>query len=133
MALAHSAVAITASAVASGLLGALIAALGHGPGDPAVGRDILTCSWVGALGGASYGALFSLGSCFGPRGSGRSVLLVLNWLAGGGALGMLLPHAHVRSLLGGEAAGTLSQRSSALALVAIGVACTLIASWRGRR
>lgn len=133
VALAHSTVAIASSALASGLLGALIAAIGHGPGDPALGKDLFTCAWVGALGGAAYGGLFSLGSCFGPRGSGRSVLLVLNWIASSSSLGLLLPHAHVRSLLGGDPAGALSQRSSALALVAICLACTLIASWRARR
>ncbi len=130
---AHVAVAIVACVVVGSILGMGVAALAHGKEDPSIAADIVTCAWVGALAGGAYGGVFSLGSCFGPRGAGRSAVLVANWLVGGGILGSLLPLAHVRSLLGGDPAGALSQRGSAFALLAIALTSALLCAWRGRK
>jgi hypothetical protein len=132
-ALAHVMVAVVACMVAGIVLGVGVAVLAHGSADPSVGRDILTCTWVGALSGSAYGALFSLGSSFGAKGAGRGVVLLIDWVIGGGVLGTVLPHAHVRSLLGGDPAGGLAQRSSAIVLVVITIACALLTMYRSRR
>lgn len=132
VALAHAAVAILASALVGAVLSALVDALAHGPSDPALGRDALTCAWVGVLGGAAYGSLFSLGSAIGSKGGGRGGLLVANWIFSAGATASLFPHAHVRSLLGGESAGNLGQRGSALALLVIVAFGLAACAMRGR-
>jgi hypothetical protein len=108
----------------------LVCALGHGAIDPPLAADLLTTAWIGALGGAAYAALFLLGSSF-FRGSGRGVLLALDWVLGGsGSFALFLPHGHLRSLLGGEAAFHASQRASSAALVLITV---LLGAWAVRR
>ena len=55
--------------------------------------------WVSALGGATYATYFSLGSTFGPKGSGRGFFLLVNWfLANAGTAGSCLsPYAQIRS------------------------------------
>ena len=131
-ALAHVLVAVVSCVVVGAALGVAVSVVEHGSTDPSVGRDALTCAWVGALSGAAYAGMFSLGSSFGPKGSGRGAMLVLNWIASGGVLGTMLPQSHVRSLLGGDPAGVLSQRGSALTLVAIAVTTSALAAWRSR-
>ncbi len=132
-ALAHVAVAVGSCLVLGSALGVAVAIVAHSSSDPSLARDAVTCAEVGALAGAAYAGMFSLGSSFGPKGSGRTALLVINWIAGGGVLGAVMPQAHVRSLLGGDPAGALSQPGSALALVMIAVATSLLAAWRSRR
>ena len=51
-------------------VGALVAALAHGAGDPPVARDALASAWVAGLGGAAYASLFCFGASFGKRGGG---------------------------------------------------------------
>ena len=131
-ALAHVAVAIASCLVTGAVLGVAVSIVAHGSADPSLGRDAFTCAWVGALAGAAYAGMFSLGSSFGPKGSGRGVVLVINWIAGGGVLGTILPQSHVRSLLGGDPAGILSQQGSAITLVAITLTTSLLAAWRSR-
>ncbi len=135
VALATIAVAVTASALVAAVVGALVASLAHGAGDPPLGRDALTTAWVAAAGGAAYGALFSLGASFGRHGGGRAVALVVDWMFGAstGAAGFLTPRAHLRSLLGGDAASGLSGRASAIALVGLVALFSAIAAWRARR
>jgi hypothetical protein len=109
--------------------------IGHGPGDPALGKDLFTTIWVSALGGATYAAYFSLGATFGSSGAGRGVFLVANWiLADAGTGGAALsPHAHIRSLLGGPHAGALSQRGSSIALLALFLVSVALCVWRCRK
>lgn len=135
------------AAIATVLAGALVCALfagvtslvaiaiAHGSGDPSLGHDLATTIWVTALGGATYAAYFSAGATFGPSGSGRGVVLVASWmLADAGTAGAALsPHAHVRSLLGGPQAGTLSQRASSIALVVLFAISLAICAWRCRK
>ncbi len=131
-------VAVLSSALVTGVLGALVAALshgsGHGPGDPSLARDALTSAWVTALGGAAYASLFSFGASFGKRGIGRPIALGVDWVfgAGTGVAGFLAPRAHVRSLLGGEAVMSLSGHVSALVLVALVLLFGALAAWRAR-
>ena len=135
MALAIAGVAVVATALVAGVLGATVAALAHGASDPPLARDALTSAWVAALGGGAYAALFVFGASFGKRGGGRAVALVLDWVLGSGtgAAGMPTPRAHVRSLLGGDAVMGLSGRASAVILVAIVVLFSALAVARTRR
>ncbi len=124
-------VAALALGAVLGLLSAeIIAVLGHTAMDPPLGRDLVTTAWVGALGGAAYASLFLLGSSF-WKGAGRGVLLAMDWVLGGsGFFALLLPHGHLRSLFGGEAAFEISQRASSICLVALTV---LMGAWAVRR
>jgi hypothetical protein len=130
-------VAIGATAVASAIIAAGVALLGHGPGDPPLGRDALASAYAGSLGGAAYASLFSLGATFGKRGRGRAVLLIADWLLGGvDGLSLPLPRGHVRNVLGGAAPLEWSQRASAVALGVLAVAYAVVAvirAARGRR
>ncbi|CAN5690465.1 hypothetical protein BH09MYX1_BH09MYX1_39090 [soil metagenome] len=134
-ALAGAFVAILASAIAGAVLAVVLVAIGHGPLDAPFGHDASTSAWIGALGGASYASLFSAGACFGPRGSGRSAVLVGNWLLGSGhGVGaIVVPYGHVRSLLGGEPVLAWSQRGSSIALVVIMLFALGVVAWRGRK
>lgn len=120
-AFASIAVALITSAALCGLLAALTCVLAHGSHDPPLSVDLPTSAWVGALGGAAYGAYFSAGSAIG-KGTMRGVFLAVDWILGGaaGAGALITPRGHVTSLLGGPLAADLSQRtSSALLLVLI--------------
>jgi hypothetical protein len=112
---------------------ALICFLGHGAMDPPLAHDLFVTSWVGALAGAAYGALFMLGSSF-FRGAGRAAIFALDWILGSsGVFALFLPHGHVASLFGGEPAFEMSQRQSSIALVLIAVLASLWAVRRGSR
>lgn len=133
--MATIAVAAATAAGLVGLLGAAVTLVAHGAGDPPFARDLFTTAWVGALGAAAYVPYFAAGATFGARGGGRGLMLVLSWLlAEAGAAGAIFsPHAHVRSLLGGPAAASFSQRMSVLDLAGLGVGCAVFAAWRCRR
>lgn len=134
-ALAGTGVAVLASAIAGALLAVALVAIGHGPLDAPFGHDAATSAWIGALGGASYATVFAAGACFGKRGSGRSAILIANWLLGSGrgSGALLLPYGHVRSLLGGDPVLTMSQRGSSIALVVIMVFALIVVAWRGKK
>ncbi|MDB4996952.1 MAG: hypothetical protein JWM74_4384 [Myxococcaceae bacterium] len=121
--------AIVASALMGVVLGAVVLVVAGT--DRPLGDDLLTTAWVAALGGAAYGALFSLGSTFRW---GRGALLIADAFMGSfGSLGsVILPRAHLRSLLGGMPANDLAQQWSVLALAAITVLCAALAIRRGR-
>lgn len=131
---ASIAVAAAGCAVVGAAVAAIVAVVAHGIADPPPLHDASVSAYVGALGGAAYAAWFSLGASFGRRGGGRVALLVLDWLIGanGGAGALLSPRGHVRNLLGGAAPMDLSQRASAVALVLLIVASTLVAIRRSR-
>jgi len=134
-ALAAGAVATAASAIVCAVLAALLVVAAHNPVDPPLGRDALLSAYAGALGGAGTGAFFVLGSAVGPRGSGRAVALVVNWLFGAspGWLSIFVPYTHARNLLGGMPPVAVSERASAWALAIIVAASLAIASLRVRR
>jgi hypothetical protein len=128
-------VAIVASALLGGGLGALVDALAHGPLDPRLSEDIPKAFSGGALGGAAYAAFFAFGASFGARGFGRSLLLVLDWIVGAStsAGALLTPRGHVRALLGGAAPLDVPGRVSFAALVLMVVGFTVLATARGSR
>jgi hypothetical protein len=122
-------VAIGATALACAAIAAPVALLAHGSGDPPLGHDALASAYAGALGGAAYASLFSMGATFGKRGGGRSALLVIDWVLGrADGLSVPLPREHLRNVLGGAASLQWSQRASAiaLALLAVGYAATAV-------
>lgn len=127
-------VGATACFVCGAGLGAAVAALAHGPGDPPRVRDAITSAYVGGLGGAAYACWFSCGATFGRRGGGRPIALVLDWLLGahGGTAAVFAPRMHLRNLLGGEPPFQLPERVSALALLGLSVACVLVTARRVR-
>jgi hypothetical protein len=128
------AVAAAACAVAGGLLAAGVDLWAHGSADPPLGPDAMASAYAGGLGGAAYAAWFALGASFGKRGGGRVALLLVDWVLGAsdGAAALFTPRGHVRNLLGGTALMDLPERASAGALVALAMACALIAIRRVR-
>jgi hypothetical protein len=127
-------VAIAACALSSGLLAIVVDVVAHASADPPLGRDAVACAYAGGLGGGVYASWFALGASFGKRGVGRPVLLVLDWVlgAGDGPTALVTPRAHIRNLLGGSAPLQLSERTSALALVVLALACVTLAIRRVR-
>jgi hypothetical protein len=129
VALATALVAVAATAILGAVMGAGLAALAHASDDPPLVRDVLACAWISALAGACYAAIFVLGAAIGARGTGRGVLLAVDWIVGSGTSfgAALLPRAHARNLYGGEGPLALGQRGSTLALVVIGAAALALA------
>jgi hypothetical protein len=131
-----SAVAALTAALLGAVMMGLVALLAHGSADPPLFRDMAASAYVGALGAAAYAQLFAAASAFGPRGAGRVVALVLDFVVGSGvgAASLPLPRAHVRNLLGGTPPVDLSERASAVALVMLialyGLACAALARRR---
>jgi len=134
-ALAASLVTCAAAALACMLVGVLLVFTAHGPSDAPLLRDVALTAYASALAGAAHGAFFVLGAALGPRGSGRSAALLVNWLFGAmrGYASLIVPYAHARSLLGGPPAATLSESASAWCLLVITAACVAFASLRVRR
>jgi hypothetical protein len=134
-ALACSCVAAAAAALSGACIAAVVALVAHGSADPPQARDALLSAYVGGLGGAAYAAWFTVGSAIGRRGGGRLLLLAVDWLLGeaGGPLALATPRAHLRNLLGGVPPSSVSERTSALALVALAVLYALIAARGAQR
>jgi hypothetical protein len=111
---------------------AIAAFLAHDPTAPAVKFDVITCAWIGALGGSAYAALFALGATFGSTGAGRWWALVGDFILGStsGVGALLAPRAHIQNLLGGEPPMLLTQPASTAALAALAVTLTAMALWR---
>jgi hypothetical protein len=128
-------VAVVASAVLGGGLGALVDVIGHGTLDPPLAFDALRALAAGALGGGAYAAFFAAGASFGARGWGRSVLLVVDWMFGtsAGTSALFVPRAHIQNLLGGVAPLDVSGRTSYLALASMIVLFTWLACARASR
>jgi hypothetical protein len=133
-ALATLGVVAMACAAAGGLFSALVAVTAHGASDPPVARDAFASAYAGSLGGAAYATWFAMGATFGKRGGGRLVFLVVDWAVGAsnGAGALLSPRGHVRNLFGGAPPVDLPERASAGLLVALALACALIATRRAR-
>jgi len=124
--------AMLVSALLSGILaGAVTLIAGSSRG----AADAATSTWVAALAGASYAAWFSMGASFGARGSGRPVLLVVDYLFGAasGTSALITPRGNLRSLLGGPAPHDVSQRVNSTLLVVIALLCVLVCIRRGTK
>jgi hypothetical protein len=78
-------------------------------------------AYAGLLGGAGYGAYFTLGASFGKRGGGRGVFLFLDFIfgSGSGAIAALFPRPHLKNILGGAAPLEMSARASAIVLLVL--------------
>ena len=128
-------VAVLGCAGAAAAMAAAVAVVAHGASDPPLAGDALASAYAGALGGAAYAAWFAMGATLGRRGGGRTVLLVLDWVlgVGHGAVAVVAPRAHVRSLLGGSGPMDWSGRASAVALVVIAAVALAIAVRRASR
>ncbi len=133
-ALASSLVAMAVSALAGGVVAAVICLAAHGSADAPLLADLPVSFGIACLGGAAYAAYFCAGSSIG-RGAMRGVFLALDFLAGSssGIGALLTPRAHVASLLGGPAAFELSRRASSVLLVVLTLACLAFAVRVARR
>ena len=127
-------IGVVGSAALGAVLAAAVALAAHGAGDPAPAGDALESAYAGGLGGAAYGAWFSLGASLGRRGGGRTVLLVVDFLLGAGTspVALVVPRAYLRCLLGGSAPLDLSGRACSAAIVGLGIVCVLVAWQRAR-
>jgi hypothetical protein len=127
-ALAIISVGAAACALVGGVLAAVVAVIAHGSADPPMARDAVTSAYVGAVGGIAYASWFGLGATLGRRSTGRTLLLLVDWGLGSpdSATSVLTPRGHLRSLLGGISPANLPQRSSALALMLLGIGCVLL-------
>jgi hypothetical protein len=94
---------------------------------PLSGANLLAMVWVGMLGGLAYAGCFGLAEALGGN-LGRVSFLVGDWLLGSGTslLALPWPRAHLRALLGGDAALGLAPRDAALCLVAIASISALV-------
>lgn len=123
-----------ASAALAAVSGALVVLVAHSTesADAPLGADVVVTAGVSALVGWAYAAALSFGATFGRRGGGRAIALALDFVLGGmGVVGYLLPRLHGLRLLGLDAASG-SQRASSVALVAIAVGWTALATIRSR-
>lgn len=93
--------------------------------------ELAACAWGGALTGAAYAGLFTLGSWRGR--TGRVWLLIGDWLFGSGSGSWALPwvRGHARNLLGGRAVLELSPGLAAAALALIAMLGIVAAARRG--
>lgn len=134
-ALVTAVVAALACAVVGGLLAAIVCAVAHGPADPPLGADLFASTWIGALGGAAYGAYFAAGASIGKTGALRGVFLAADFLVGSGAgVGAaLVPRGHVVALLGGPLVADLPQRASSALLIVITVLWLGVVALASRR
>lgn len=134
-ALVTAIVASVACAIVGGVLAAVVCAIAHGPADPPLGADLFASTWIGALGGAAYGAYFAAGSSLGKTGALRGVFLAADFLIGSGAgVGAaFVPRGHVVALLGGPLVADLPQRASSALLLAITVSWLGVVALAARR
>lgn len=95
--------AATASSLAASIA-FVTALLAHDPWAPPLGQDLLASTWIGALVGAAYAGLYSLGAAFGRRGGARGFVLIFDFVFGGSAsaLAVMAPRSHALHLLGAE-------------------------------
>lgn len=96
-------IATVAAAFASAV--ALVSVLfARGAADPTWVLDTAQTVPIAILGALAYMSLFAMGSQFGRRGQGRTVLLALDWLLGSGTsmLALPWPRGHLRNLLGSQ-------------------------------
>jgi hypothetical protein len=113
------------SALACGALGALVAGLAHGEGDPPAVDDVTHVLAFGALAGLAYAAYLMVGAAISTGAWARVTLLIVDWIVGDGVgLGAAFtPRAHLRNLLGGEAPFEALPWESLAALGAIAIVC----------
>ena len=99
---------------------------------PGLWSDLVTSSWIAALGACAYVALFMLGAGFFRLGRGRWAALAFDFLIAGGtgAVAAAGPRAHLRSLVGGAPVLELSQPQSSVWLLAMTIGFAILAAMR---
>lgn len=113
------------------VLGAATVLIARPLTDPLLLDDVFATTWIGALAGLTYAAWFSLGSSFGLRGRGRLWFLLGDWLLGAAGNALLpSPRVFVLGLLGGGSGPELPLMLCAGLLLALTLACSLLAVWR---
>ena len=118
-------------AVVGAVLGAATVLVARPLTDALLPDDVLATTWIGALAGLAYAAWFGLGSSFGQRGRGRLWFLVGDWLLGATGTAILpSPRALVLGLLSGGSNPDLPLLLCAGLLLALTLACSLLAVWR---
>lgn len=129
VALGLVAASMVTGALVAAVAAAMAAGLAHDPTAPALGVDLYTSAWIGALTACAYAGLFALGATFGSRGGGRYWALGFDLLFGGtsGVAALLAPRAHAQNLLGGEPPLLLGQPASVALLVVIAAGFTSLA------
>jgi hypothetical protein len=107
----------------------------RGFADAALGRDLVSCVWIGLVAGLAYVAAFVGASGYGRRGQGRVWLLAADFILGAGSslAAMPWPRGHVRNLLGGAPVLELSQWSALLMLLGTSFACLWLGMLRTER
>jgi len=90
-------------------------------GDAGVWADLITSSWIAALGGGAYACWTVAGAAVFRLGRGRWLVLVADFTIGSGAgwLAATMPRAHLRSLIGGADVAGLDQPASSVMLLAM--------------
>lgn len=129
-------VAVTAGLAAVALLLTLVTlAAARGLGDPRLLADLAATAPVALAAALAYGPWLGAGACFGSRGAGALVALLVDWLAGATALPIALatPRGHTRYLLGLESAFSFPPWLSFLALLGLGALGILIVALRTPR
>ncbi|MEO8903360.1 MAG: hypothetical protein ABI627_17710 [Polyangiaceae bacterium] len=125
---------LLASAVFTALIALLLTLTAvftaHGAGS--LWFDLRSSAGIAVLGGVVYALWFGAASLLGKRGGGRKWALIADFILGAGnsALAAPYPRAHLRNLLGGEPVLEISQAHAWLALLAIGVVCTMLSATR---
>jgi hypothetical protein len=128
---------VLVAAVSAGfasVLAAVSVLLAHSGASPKWTTDAAQSVPVAALGSLAYVALFSMGSEFGRRGQGRTVLLVADWVFGSGTsmLALPWPRGHLRNLLGSEPVLDFSQPLASALLVGLTILFVSVTLWRVR-
>jgi hypothetical protein len=123
------------SAVLCAALGAVLGSatvlVARSFGDPALPDDVLATTWIGALAGLAYAGWFALGSSFGKNGRARLWFLALDWLVGAAGTAVFpAPRTYIAGLIGGTSAPDLPLMLCAGLLLALALACSLLALWR---
>jgi len=129
------ALAISVACVVPAVLCALVSVIGaHTPNETIpLGRDMVTCGWIAALGAWAYAAWLSFGATFGSKGGGRGWVIALDFVLGSaGFAAYALPRGNTMNLLGFDDAAEISQRQSSLILPVVAIVMTLLASFRAR-
>lgn len=125
---------VSASALSGAVFSMAAVLSAYGSASRPLVTELFTCTWIGALVSAAYGAWFAFGSAFFDRGRGRWVPLVLDFLLGAGtsAISAFFPRSHARGLLGAMGPTHFSQPQSCIALIVMLLALSALAVVRAR-
>jgi len=124
--------AVTAASVVVNVLVAELAVVTSMSGSVAWVGDVWACAWIAALGSAAYVGWFVVAAQVFRSGTGRWLVLALDFFLGDGtgALAVPWPRAHLHSLIGGAPVLEMSQAVSSSWLLATVVLALGLLTWR---